>query len=124
MTAHVESQKQKVHKEILFRASKNPLKIPLREEAATRRPLRGGVHTDVLDASLPSPPARALTAQGERTSRRMYGDFHAHGHGGHSEPISEFSRHREVVLLRGWTWSRDALSGDTRRPRTHFQVIF
>ena len=58
MTAHVESQKQKVHKEILFRASKNPLKIPLREEAATRRPLRGGVHTDVLDASLPSPPAR------------------------------------------------------------------
>ena len=66
----------------------------------------------------------ALTAQGERTSRRMYGDFHAHGHGGHSEPISEFSRHREVVLLRGWTWSRDALSGDTRRPRTHFQVIF
>ena len=37
---------------------------------------------------------------------------------------NEFSRHREVVLLRGWTWSRDALSGDTRRPRTHFQVIF
>ena len=59
MTAHVESQKQKVHKEILFRASKNPPKIPLRGEAATRRPLRGGVHTDVLDASLPSPPARA-----------------------------------------------------------------
>ena len=67
----------------------------------------------------------ALTAQGERTSRRMYGDFHAHGHGGHSEPISEFSRHREVVLLRGWTWSRDALSGpisgtaaDSRRRAT------
>ena len=60
----------------------------------------------------------------KNTSRRMYGDFHAHSHGGHSEPISEFSRHREVVLLRGWTWSRDALSGDTRRPRTHFQVIF
>jgi hypothetical protein len=36
----------------------------------------------------------ALTAQGERTSRRMYGDFHAHGHGVHIEPISEFSRHR------------------------------
>ena len=67
MTAHVESQKQKVHKEILFRAEfQKPLKIPLRGEAATRRPLRGGVHTDVLDASLPSPPARLLTASDTR----------------------------------------------------------
>ena len=65
----------------------------------------------------------ALAAQGERFVVRFDGDFDAHDHCGHSEPISEFARHREVVLLRVWTWSPDALSGDTRRRVTHFQLI-